>query len=229
MKEAKRALKKSAKCEGWNDGLSGRIQVTSTPSGAAVEIDGNAIGTTPLEIAGLSDGEHALVATLEGHDELKQQLDAAPDTDRVLALTLSKTPVVQDTVVEEDVEEPEETLVVAEEPADKTVNYIIGGSLTAVGLGLFTFGAITDTVTIPGIDEEREMATSDAEGVRLKEDRDSAVTTALIGYIGGGVLLAGGVGYLVYTILDTPEAEPEYSFSPTVSPDQVGVTFRGRF
>jgi hypothetical protein len=45
----------------WGDKLTGTLEVSSTPTGASVLVDGVARGTTPLTLADLPPGDHAVV------------------------------------------------------------------------------------------------------------------------------------------------------------------------
>ena len=51
------------------------IQVTSTPAGAALELDGKPVGPTPATITLADANPHKIVLKLEGHEEVTQTVD----------------------------------------------------------------------------------------------------------------------------------------------------------
>ena len=68
----------------------GTLAVRTQPPGAAVAVDGAKVaGVTPLEVPGLqADVEHAIEATLEGHEAAKATVTVEADERRELSLTL---------------------------------------------------------------------------------------------------------------------------------------------
>ena len=77
--------------------------------------------------------------------------------------------------------------------------YIIGGSLAGVGVGLIGMGAANGA------------AASDCGGDTYcdPDGKDSAETMAMLGYVGGGVLLAGGATMIVLGILKSKKEDAQ--------------------
>jgi hypothetical protein len=70
-------------------GGTGRINVTSTPPGAKVAVDGAAVGATPLE-HGTRSGPHVVDVTLDGFHPVRRNIDVGKD--KTVALELTMTP-----------------------------------------------------------------------------------------------------------------------------------------
>lgn len=67
------------------------FKVSITPPGAAVAVNGVAIGTTPLsEPIVVDPGTHRLTATLDGYTALSQDLTAQPNTEQALNLAMKR-------------------------------------------------------------------------------------------------------------------------------------------
>jgi hypothetical protein len=91
----------------------GRLKISSHPRGAAVVIDGEKKGVTPFVSEGLSCGEHALAATLDGHRAVRRIVDLPAYTTRRIHLTL---PELEGVVVAEEAADAEEAPADAEAP-----------------------------------------------------------------------------------------------------------------
>lgn len=230
VRDAKSSIQESSQCEGWDDLMSGRLQLSSTPSGATVIIDGDEVGTTPTEVAGLMEGTHDVSFVLEGYERSEETVDLLPERDKELAVTLTEVP--QQVVAEPESEPEPQPEPVADTGTSPVVHYAVAGGIGAVGLGLFTAGLITD-LGIPNKYDEprRDPGLSDSEHARLTEERKGATTRAMIFYISGGVLIAAGVGYAAFvaTTMGEEEPPPTLSFVPSVGPDGIGVVLSGAF
>jgi formylglycine-generating enzyme required for sulfatase activity len=69
--------------------LPGRLSVTSEPQGAAVSVDGEFRGETPIEVTVSPGRSHALRLTKAGHDAAEASLTLGLDEARSLSLTLA--------------------------------------------------------------------------------------------------------------------------------------------
>jgi hypothetical protein len=78
------------KDEGGGGATTGTIQVSSTPTGARVYLDGTDKGTAPLTISSVSVGSHALRLTLEGYREYLETVNVEGGKTATVAATLSK-------------------------------------------------------------------------------------------------------------------------------------------
>lgn len=223
--QARESLAKSASCEGWNDLMSGRLLITASQPGASATVDGNPIGTLPTEVTGLMEGDHKIVVTLDGYDPFEETLKLYPDKDATVKAALQETVI---TVVED----PDPPPSVPEKAEVPIVQYAIAGGVGAVGLGLFTVGLITDLgITSKYDDPREEPGITQARFDELTEDRGGAVTRALIFYVAGGVLIAGGAGYGAYVAATSSkkEAPPRLTFTPTFGREGVGFSLFGKF
>lgn len=228
---AEKMFDKAAKdCDGWDDLLAGRLQISSTPSGATVSVDGEEVGTTPMEVVALMEGPRKVRVTLEGYEPAEETVDLKPDADATVELTLEEEP--EEVVVAEPVEPPPEPEPEPDTGPSPVIHYAIAGGIGALGAGLFTVGALTDS-SLPGKYDEprREDDITPDEFDQLTEERKAASTRALIFYISGSALLAGGVGYAIYTAVSSSEKEtaPQLTIAPSVAADGVGVVLSGDF
>lgn len=73
--------------------LIARVEVTTTPEGATVSVDGRALGPTPLgQPLILGPGDHVVNATLDGHDPAERRFRVAAGDTLAVALTLARRP-----------------------------------------------------------------------------------------------------------------------------------------
>lgn len=223
--QAQEALGKSEECAGWNEAMSGRIFVSANLPGARVIIDGKDHGTVPAEIVGYEDGMHVVQVVLDGYETHEESLHFYQDQDVTVAATLREVVIEE----EEPVEPPP---VVVEKSSSPVIHYAIAGGVGAVGLGLFTVGLITDLGIPAKYDEPREQpGISQAEFDVLTSQRKSAASRALVFYIVGGVLTAGGVGYAAYTAATSSKSEPapRLTVLPEFGRDGFGLSLSGKF
>ncbi len=227
--QALKEIKKSRSCQTIKP-LAGRFFFKTSPSGAAVQMDGIDLGVTPLEVAGFKSGPHEVTFTLEGHKTASRSFETLAGNDQLVSqeLVIEPTVDITNTVVdpEENLEEPEEA------PNDDLIPLIIAGSVTTLGVGILGYAVYTDTVTIVDLKEERDAlkAPDSAESKALTEDISDSITVSLTSYIVGGTLVAGGVGYLVYILATGSDAaEDEIVVAPTFSEHGYGLNFSSNF
>lgn len=67
----------AAGCATIAQGTKQKIEISSDPPGAAVEIDGETVGTTPMKIKLKTSLNHTVVITKEGYNEEKAALSRA--------------------------------------------------------------------------------------------------------------------------------------------------------
>ena len=70
----------------------GYLTVYSSPSGAEVYVDGDYVGTTPLENYKLSTGKHSVVVKKNDYQDYKTTVTIEPGKTKKLEVTLSKAP-----------------------------------------------------------------------------------------------------------------------------------------
>lgn len=68
------------------------VELTSTPAGADVSVDGKGVGKTPWK-GGLTPGRHELVITLEGHEAERESVSLSPGRPWKKAYSLRGAPV----------------------------------------------------------------------------------------------------------------------------------------
>jgi tetratricopeptide (TPR) repeat protein len=71
--------------------LRGTLVVTSSVSGAFVQVDGKALGTVPVELR-LAPGEHSIALRHAGYEPATSRIVLRPNEHRSFALTLKRTP-----------------------------------------------------------------------------------------------------------------------------------------
>ncbi len=78
--------------------VTGTLSIASTPAGAAVTVDGQARGVTPLELADLALGAHEVKLDLKGYATGEQKVVLSPEAPRSeLKIALSRTAPAQGT------------------------------------------------------------------------------------------------------------------------------------
>lgn len=217
----------AADCPAYHDGLGGRLLFESEPQLATVYLDDELVGITPTETAGLEPGTYTVRLELEGYDDFVQEIEIVGGEDLNLGA-----------MMEEESDEPVEPVVT--EPVTPSgdgpeLNYIALG-LAGAGLAGVATGLVFDLVLIPQIDEDRGLlnATTDAQEIAdLTAQRKTYATVALASYIGGGLLMAGGIAWFVYdyVMADTDEPTSRYGWqvAPDVNRDGASLIFLRRF
>lgn len=242
VKKARAALQQADdSCPAFSKNLSGRVSITSEPTGAEVSVDGKPVGTTPTEIAGLSSGKHAIEVELDGYRPATNTLDLAAGEDReahaILAKAVPEGPAAGHasgsgrTGVSEDVTAVGQ--VAAADDAGINVPAVALVGVGVVGVGL---GAYFDLVAIPNTDDERSGYAPDTQKYAdLTDERATEANGALAGYIGGGALLAAGATWLIIDMTAADEAEQaaggRVSLEPVAAPREGGFVagFAGSF
>jgi uncharacterized repeat protein (TIGR02543 family) len=76
----------------------GTIATTSTPTGAAVTIDGSSVGIAPVTSQGLSPGNHVVMLTLSGYNPYTTTVNVVAGQTTLLNVNLTPTPVTTGTL-----------------------------------------------------------------------------------------------------------------------------------
>ena len=241
VKEANRDLKKNRKaCRDFSDDLSGRVTIETTPAGASITLDGSPVGRAPFETIALAPGAHELVLSLEGHASLSTTLViGAGQLEKREAYTLKRVEVKSTPDPSPDpgpaittVDEPDEPLIRAK-PDDGPGLNIPAIAIAGVGAVVLGVGLYHDLSKIPGLDEQRRAQDITPERYdTLTEERQSAANIALASYVIGGLMVAGGVGWIVYDIVSAKPSDtssPSVRLVPLIAPDQAGLGLSGRF
>jgi hypothetical protein len=211
----------------------GQVEI-EVPSTARVSVDGKPLEETPREPVAVRPGKHTIEATFDG---------------RVKSVTVECTAgnVVKAKIEFEagvgHVEPPHET----REPSGSgrvIVPVILGvAGLAGIGVGIgfamSSNSAKTDSESIrrdnPGLcspPESTQCATYDTK----RSDAESASTISTVGYVAGGVLLAGAVATFILwpksrekTSSATPKGITAESVRPLIGSGTFGAGLEGRF
>ena len=154
-------------------GRDGRLAVTSDPAGAAVTVDGHALGITPLAAHAFPAGNHELTLDMPGYVPVKRTEQLRPRTIDAVNATLTVLPAselltVQQAVVGKDIAQgPNNTITVGSAP------------ITSVHVNE-EFGMVVTVVPKPiaphDISFRQEMALLDPSGNRLNGSSPSNAT-----------------------------------------------------
>lgn len=211
-----------AGCQEYRPDGTGRLIVESEPLLSTIYLNGEVLGTTPFEVAGLEVGTYEIRIEQEGFLPFEETLELEADDDFQVEAILEVLP---------EAPAEEAPVAVAQEP--KGPNYIAYGLLGAGALSLGA-GAFVDLSRIPAIDEEREAANQALDNDRVDEltaERLRMANLALGGYIVGGLLVVGGASWLIYDHFIAPDSQDRenWAFAPTFQSEYLGLQLRRRF
>jgi hypothetical protein len=222
VSNAKKKLAKAAECDTYDPSLGGRLSVFSQPDGATITVDGRQVGTTPTEVAGLTSGEHRIAVELDGYKVVSKTLTLEAAQDRKVRAVLVEAPDSEPISPKEVSQGAGAGENVSTDSGDTGVNIpavaLVGAGVLGLGVG-----AYFDLIAIPATDDERSgFEPNSPQYAELTDTRSSQATGALVGYIGGGALLAAGATWL---LLDSSWASSEHEASalrPIASPNEGG-------
>lgn len=172
---------------------------TPVPAGLEITRDGEKVDISQLGAGVIVDpGPHAIVVSAPGSKRWEKSVDVPPDggTASVVLVVVSDAP--------EPPPPPPET-------SDPGTPIRIGG-LVAAGVGLVgvglgaAFGLVASSrLSDSNADNHCDAQnTCDAVGLGLRADAKSAATISTIGFIAGGVLIAGGLTMFVLAPKSSP-------------------------
>lgn len=187
------------------------ILVDSVPSGAAVMLDGDEVGTTPLRVA-VSPGPHTVELSAPGYDPFSETVDIDRGTTQSLRLQLSTSGLPGP---------PLDGPPSGGGPTRRRGRMIAGASLLGGG-----FAAAAAGVTLMVL--HGRPVTSDCSGREVDSDGDchflhDTRTGGVIGLSAGAAALIGGAVILGL------EFRRERPVTVTLSPTPAGLLVRGRF
>lgn len=106
------------------------VAFTSTPDGVEISVDGDVVGTTPLEVP-LSPGKHRVRGTKDGFEPQTIEVDAVEGVRKELGFSLVAIP-----------DQPKRPKEPIDEPVERPRGLIIGGAvLTSLGVAGAAAGA----------------------------------------------------------------------------------------
>jgi hypothetical protein len=185
----------------WQASQMGFIEVSSEPPGADVEVDGRVVGQTPIRHL-VPAGERRVRILLDGYETVERTVRITPTREHPIDVTL-----------EEAAPEPAPQPVTHTEP--HWANWLIGGGLVAVGVGLMAPAVGT------GIGDAADLCSQSVEGMP-----DACERTYRFGAVSGvllGVGAAAAVAGVVFLI-----AQP-LQLTTVVTPDSAMLELRGTF
>jgi hypothetical protein len=187
------------------------VEFSVSPAGAEIAIDGQRVGTAPLDNEIFLDpGEHEIVVTAPGHQAGRRSLEVTAGEGRSVTMALAP-----------DKAEPAPSPVAPSEPApaptvihrSSWIPVYIGGALTvagvAAGVGFGLARASNDDEQrslLEGLNEDEcagpaaPPACARLPGLSESYDRNSALSVA--GYVTAGV---AGIGTIAYFLIARPD------------------------
>lgn len=194
------------------------------PEGATIEIDGEVIGTSPLNRPHyVVPGEHEYVITKDGYKRLSDTVQVEAGDVREDGLALEPLAAV----IKDDVENPLPAKPVEAEPADVTQLYI--------GLGVTGGLAVGATITgLLALSKHNTFEDDGADAAAREDARQSGKTLALI----TDAMIIGAVAAATYTTFyyvavykkrKDSSAGKDVALVPAASPGGAGLAITGRF
>ncbi len=117
-KTAKEAVSKASSCGNYTPDLSGRLFIKSAPPGASVTIDGEAVGVTPVEVAGYIEGKYTLGFKLPKYKNQSEEIEIKAGSDASHFTKLVRSTGKSSTVEENEEEDEEDSFDLEEEDFD---------------------------------------------------------------------------------------------------------------
>lgn len=186
----------------WQTSQMGFLQVRTTPPGAAIEVDGRVVGTSPLRHLTMA-GERRVRLHLEGYEPVERTVRVAPTQEHPVEVTL-----VEAIDLEPDpVPEP----VTTTEP--HFANWILGGALIAGGAA-----ALVSPIHTLATEGECSESGGLPNGWCRSHVSFGVQSGILLGV--GAAALVGGVIILI--------AQP-IQVTTVVTPDSAGLRLSGTF
>jgi tetratricopeptide (TPR) repeat protein len=214
------------------EAAAGNLVVRANVAGAAVLVDGQQAGTTPLdEPLALSPGKHVFSVRAAGHEDAERSLDVQSDSKQVLDIVLAPKSAAQSSAASGAASEISLSTSEPAKPKSRALRVVTWTALA----GAVAAGAVAGTFLIIANGQYGDFKTArdvyDADPSNT-EKRDNASRTAAdvrrsdniaIGCgIGAGVL---AVTALVTYLLDSDDGANKSKTTVSVSPFGLGVTF----
>lgn len=221
-------------CDDYHQRLGGRLYFDSEPRLAEVHIDGEPIGLTPIETAGLEPGPYQIRFQLDGYQDYTTELQVRPDEERIeVNAALERPPIDEPPVDEPPVDDP--GVAPDKEPGWELNPVAI--ALAAGGVTAAATGGVIDLMVIPGVDERRKEAGEAGDADRVDEltaTRRQWAVGAVSGYVAGAVLGGVGAGWLAYDYFQHRDSTADttgfgWRIAPRIDTDSAGLSVHRRF
>lgn len=166
------------------------IKVTGDASGVTITRDGEAVDSAELGVAiPVDPGEHVIEASAPGKQKFSQTIEVGANADSKAVEIPTLAAGTGDVTPPGD----EGAAAKSDGSSQRTIGLIVGG----VGLVGVAVGAVFGLQASSKWDDAKSKCDDypygcSSEGVSLADDASSAATISTIGFIAGGVLVAGG-------------------------------------
>jgi hypothetical protein len=177
------------------------VMVQGGAEGGQILVDDKDWGRTPRpDRINVTPGSHTLVVRWSGRPEFRTSI--VVPAGQVVEVTLPADDGSQPAVTQTNTTEPAASASTSEGGGMKpVVFYAVGGGLAGVGAGLLGMGIANGA------------AAGDCGGDTYcnPDDQDKAETMSLVGYVTGGLLLAGGATMIVLGVLKSKKDDTRTS------------------
>lgn len=231
VERADKFLDDADECDGYSEDLAGRLTLYSSPSGARVEVDGRARGTTPVELVGLSADTHTVRLEHPARASVEFDVELTAGDDHEIERTLPAEPATTEKT--DDATDDETDAPAGPRFADRfTPLKPTAVALGSTGAGLLLTGTIVDFALLTQTNRKLRVLPADSESyARYRSRRTTERVFAHIGYLGGLTLVGAGIAWQLWG--PTPVADASASSSgPTwrigLSPRKVTLRIRFR-
>jgi hypothetical protein len=196
------------------------IKVTGDASGVTITRDGEAVDSAELGVAiPVDPGKHVIEASAPGKQKFSQTVEIGDSADSKVI----EIPALAEGTGEQGLPPDQPPASKSDGSSQRTIGLIVGG----VGVVGVAVGAIFGLQAGSKWDDAKAECEDypydcGSKGVSLADDANSAATISTIGFIAGGVLIAGGA-----TLFLTAGSSDDKGVSLGIGPGSVRI--RGRF
>ncbi|HEX2879019.1 MAG TPA: PEGA domain-containing protein, partial [Polyangiaceae bacterium] len=226
-----------------------RVKVVVNPDGAAIVIDGEDVGTSPMiYVWYLEPGEHRIRASKEGFRHDEQTVGISRGQAKTVNLTLAPANASRKVVTPGA---PPKSLDsgldagVSDEGDRSVVPLIVGGGLGAAGIAagiVFTLDAkskredrdvqldaLQNTASANACGQNTGNAVECASIKDLDKKANTSQTIGIVGFAAGGAAILGGV--VLYFLLPANDESDQarLTFTPVINTETAGLNLSGNF
>lgn len=201
------------------------LDLTVEQDGAEVQVDGETIGTTPLDGPHyMTPGEHRYIVTLEGHEPAEETFDLNPGKKVTRHLVLDSMTTAQ--------VKKKRTTTTVKGPTPVSTGASAKPLTIGFGLaGLMFVGAGFTAIAAKARHDRYEDESLSVEERTRSQDKGKTYQLATDLLLGGGILAAGyGVYYYYSTYKDSSEKQAtSLHIAPYATGKEVGVALGATF
>ena len=217
----------------------GRISITSSPEGAAVTIDGDEVGQTPLEVIMLPAGRHTFKVSREGREPITETVALSAQADLALDYQLAAVEQAAGADLSEKLSGGSDSITPPQNPEPESAGphlpSIALAGVGALGLGAGAYLNWVQLCPDPDCKYERERDEAAAAGdfaqvQALSEERQRRARLMFATTTAGALMVLGGVTWFVLQRREERgEQERALLLSPLLTPQGAGAELRWRF